>query len=111
MHISIMFLCLTQSKMIVEKKIEKMNAIMFLFCFQSKTIAEQKAEKINAKLGYRPIEEVEEQPETPAETFKRYEEELDINDFPQTARWKVTSRVSVVHCHFIKSECNTAMVW
>ncbi|XP_076444646.1 putative ATP-dependent RNA helicase DDX46 [Babylonia areolata] len=59
----------------------------------SKTIAEQKAEKINAKLGYRPIEEIEEQPaETPAETFKRYEEELDINDFPQTARWKVTSR-------------------
>ncbi|KAL8561776.1 putative ATP-dependent RNA helicase ddx46 [Nucella lapillus] len=59
----------------------------------SKTIAEQKAEKINAKLGYRPIEENEEQPpETPAETFKRYEEELDINDFPQTARWKVTSR-------------------
>ena len=28
------------------------------------------------------------------ETFRRYEEELDINDFPQTARWKVTSRVS-----------------
>jgi ATP-dependent RNA helicase DDX46/PRP5 len=22
--------------------------------------------------------------------FKRYEEELEINDFPQTARWKVT---------------------
>lgn len=58
-----------------------------------KTIAEQKAEKINAKLGYHPpSEEMEDMPETPAETFKRYEEELDINDFPQTARWKVTSK-------------------
>uniref|UniRef100_A0AAR2LW87 Probable ATP-dependent RNA helicase DDX46 n=1 Tax=Pygocentrus nattereri TaxID=42514 RepID=A0AAR2LW87_PYGNA len=27
-----------------------------------------------------------------AETVKRYEEELEINDFPQTARWKVTSK-------------------
>lgn len=26
------------------------------------------------------------------ESFKRYEEELEINDFPQTARWKVTSK-------------------
>lgn len=51
------------------------------------------AEKIHAKLGYRPPTEEEEQ-ENNAETFKRYEEELEINDFPQTARWKVTSRVS-----------------
>jgi ATP-dependent RNA helicase DDX46/PRP5 len=61
----------------------------------SKTIAEQMAEKINAKLGYRPQQTVEEEKEPeapPAETFKRYEEELEINDFPQTARWKVTSR-------------------
>ncbi|XP_070186691.1 probable ATP-dependent RNA helicase DDX46 isoform X2 [Littorina saxatilis] len=58
----------------------------------SKTIAEQKAEKINAKLGYRPPSDEMEESETPAETFKRYEEELDINDFPQTARWKVTSK-------------------
>lgn len=57
----------------------------------SKTIAEQMAEKIHAKLGYRPPAEEEEQ-ENNAETFKRYEEELEINDFPQTARWKVTSR-------------------
>ncbi|KAJ8318546.1 hypothetical protein KUTeg_003637 [Tegillarca granosa] len=57
----------------------------------SKTIAEQMAEKIHAKLGYRPPTEEEEQ-ENNAETFKRYEEELEINDFPQTARWKVTSR-------------------
>jgi len=57
------------------------------------------AEKINAKLGYRPVQPVEEEKEAmsenvpPAETFKRYEEELEINDFPQTARWKVTSKV------------------
>ncbi|CAL1528686.1 unnamed protein product [Lymnaea stagnalis] len=60
----------------------------------SKTIAEQLAEKLNARLGYRPQSEEEQitlEPTT-GETFKRYEEELDINDFPQTARWKVTSR-------------------
>jgi len=60
------------------------------------------AEKINAKLGYRPIQAVEEEKEPeapPAETFKRYEEELEINDFPQTARWKVTSKASRSHIH------------
>ena len=51
------------------------------------------AEKINAKLGYKPAVEEEKEPEQPGETFKRYEEELEINDFPQTARWKVTSKV------------------
>lgn len=59
----------------------------------SKTIAEQMAEKINAKLGYTPPTEEEKAAEEPqGETFKRYEEELEINDFPQTARWKVTSK-------------------
>lgn len=29
------------------------------------------------------------------ETFRKYEEELEINDFPQQARWKVTSKVSI----------------
>ncbi|XP_064633149.1 probable ATP-dependent RNA helicase DDX46 [Lineus longissimus] len=59
----------------------------------SKTIAEQMAEKINAKLGYRPqSEEEKDQAESQTETFKRYEEELEINNFPQTARWKVTSK-------------------
>ena len=52
------------------------------------------AEKINAKLGYRPPQEEEkESAQAPTEMLKRYEEELEINDFPQTARWKVTSRV------------------
>ena len=67
-----------------------------LLFLQSKTIAEQMAEKINAKLGYRPVVEEEKETETATETFKRYEEELEINDFPQTARWKVTSKVSDV---------------
>ncbi|XP_071106220.1 probable ATP-dependent RNA helicase DDX46 [Haliotis cracherodii] len=58
----------------------------------SKTIAEQMAEKIHAKIGYRPQAEEEKEQESAGETFKRYEEELDINDFPQTARWKVTSK-------------------
>lgn len=51
------------------------------------------AEKLNAKLGYRPQQEDEKAEEPAQETFKRYEEELEINDFPQTARWKVTSKV------------------
>ncbi len=54
------------------------------------------AEKINAKLGYRPQQEEEKEAEPATETFKRYEEELEINDFPQTARWKVTSKVCIV---------------
>ncbi len=53
------------------------------------------AEKINAKLNYRPQVEEEKEAEPQQETFKRYEEELEINDFPQTARWKVTSKVGI----------------
>uniref|UniRef100_A0AAY4B3J0 Probable ATP-dependent RNA helicase DDX46 n=1 Tax=Denticeps clupeoides TaxID=299321 RepID=A0AAY4B3J0_9TELE len=60
----------------------------------AKTIAEQLAEKINAKLNYTPMEKLEEERQAAeqAESVKRYEEELEINDFPQTARWKVTSK-------------------
>ncbi|XP_041122314.1 probable ATP-dependent RNA helicase DDX46 isoform X2 [Polyodon spathula] len=60
----------------------------------AKTIAEQLAEKINAKLNYIPVEKQEEEKQESVqnETLKRYEEELEINDFPQTARWKVTSK-------------------
>ena len=81
-----------------------------MVCVQSKTIAEQMAEKINAKLGYRPVQPVEEEKEVeapPAETFKRYEEELEINDFPQTARWKVTSKVRWL-CHY---NTQTIPIW
>ena len=52
------------------------------------------AEKINAKLGYTPHADDDKDLNGEQETFKRFEEELDINDFPQTARWKVTSKVS-----------------
>ncbi|KFP95155.1 putative ATP-dependent RNA helicase DDX46, partial [Haliaeetus albicilla] len=66
----------------------------------AKTIAEQLAEKINAKLNYVPIEKQEEEKQDGGqnESFKRYEEELEINDFPQASnhfaiiRWKVTSK-------------------
>ena len=54
------------------------------------------AEKLNAKLNYIPKAEEEEQEgegPTKKEVFRKYEEELEINDFPQTARWKVTSKV------------------
>lgn len=54
----------------------------------AKTIAEQLAEKINAKLNYVPIEKQEEEKQEGGqnETFKRYEEELEINDFPQASK-------------------------
>lgn len=60
----------------------------------AKTIAEQLADKINAKLNYTPVEKLEDDRQTTeqSDTVKRYEEELEINEFPQTARWKVTSK-------------------
>ena len=72
------------------------------------------AEKINAKLGYTPHADEDKDMNGDQETFKRYEEELEINDFPQTARWKVTSKVSILgNCihwkdfqHFFTRETN-----
>lgn len=63
---------------------------------QAKTVAEQLAAKLNNKLNYQPKEEEEVDilaPGAADPTFKKYEEELEINDFPQQARWKVTSKV------------------
>lgn len=68
------------------------------FLLQAKTVAEQLAAKLNNKLNYQPKEEEEIDLLTPGAadtTFKKYEEELEINDFPQQARWKVTSKVCV----------------
>ncbi|CAF4485458.1 unnamed protein product, partial [Rotaria magnacalcarata] len=31
------------------------------------------------------------------DAFKIFEEELEINDFPQNARWKVTSKETLAH--------------
>lgn len=60
----------------------------------AKTVAEQLAAKLNTKLNYQPREEdlVESDVEAGEQTFRKYEEELEINDFPQQARWRVTSK-------------------
>ncbi|XP_031629803.1 probable ATP-dependent RNA helicase DDX46 [Contarinia nasturtii] len=60
----------------------------------AKTVAEQLAAKLNNKLNYQPKEEddVNILATGTESTFKKYEEELEINDFPQQARWKVTSK-------------------
>lgn len=59
----------------------------------AKNLAEQRAEKLHAKLNYQPkLDEEEKEEEPTQETFHKYEEELEINDFPQQARWKVTSK-------------------
>ena len=59
----------------------------------TKTVAEHLAAKLNAKLNYQPTDEAAAGPAPDTkETFQKYEEELVINDFPQQARWKVTSK-------------------
>lgn len=60
----------------------------------ARTVAEQLAAKLNTKLNYQPKEEeeVKEEEVEQVETFCKYEEELEINDFPQQARWRVTSK-------------------
>ena len=59
----------------------------------TKTVAEHLAAKLNAKLNYQPTDEAAAGPAADTkETFQKYEEELVINDFPQQARWKVTSK-------------------
>ena len=65
----------------------------------AKTIAEQLAEKINAKLNYVPLEKQEEERQDGGqnESFKRYEEELEINDFPQaSSRFKLFNWVETL---------------
>ena len=57
-------------------------------------VAEQLAAKLNTRLNYIPEEKTEEEPEPEEVSFTKYEEELEINDFPQHTRWKVTSKVS-----------------
>ncbi len=54
----------------------------------AKTVADHLAAKLNAKLNYMPqeVEEPEEQTANAKEGFKKFEEELLINDFPQQAR-------------------------
>jgi ATP-dependent RNA helicase DDX46/PRP5 len=54
-------------------------------------VAEQIAEKLNMRLNYTKQESTL---DNDSESFKVYEEELEINDFPQQARWRITSKVS-----------------
>lgn len=60
----------------------------------SKTVAEQIAEKLNMKLNYTKQENIAAADD---ENFKVYEEELEINDFPQQARWRITSKETISH--------------
>ncbi|XP_068618148.1 probable ATP-dependent RNA helicase DDX46 [Battus philenor] len=56
----------------------------------AKTVAEQLAAKLNTRLNYQPRDESNSEPAE--EVFRKYETELEINDFPQQARWRVTSK-------------------
>lgn len=71
-------------------------------CLKAKTVAEQLAAKLNTKLNYQPKEEDDKAEEEQVETFRKYEEELEINDFPQQARWRVTSKVSMVFYYVLQ---------
>lgn len=66
----------------------------------AKTVAEQLAAKLNNKLNYQPKDDDDLLIETSETVFRKYEEELEINDFPQQARWKVTSKV-LLYINFI----------
>ena len=59
----------------------------------SKTVAEQIAEKLNMKLNYTKQENVAAADE---ENFKVFEEELEINDFPQQVNISVNRILSSV---------------
>ncbi|XP_057658882.1 probable ATP-dependent RNA helicase DDX46 [Diorhabda carinulata] len=60
----------------------------------AKTVAEQLAAKLNTKLNYQPKDDDDDDDRNTddEQTFRKYEEELEINDFPQQARWRVTSK-------------------
>lgn len=57
-------------------------------------VAETIAGKLNQKLNYT---KQEKDSEETSESFKVYEEELEINDFPQQARFKATSKETLSH--------------
>ena len=51
----------------------------------AKTVAEQMAQKLNNKLNYQPSNDRDDDDDS-EESQHKYEEELEINDFPQQAR-------------------------
>ena len=69
----------------------------------ARNVAEQLAAKLNTRLNYAPQESEEPVEGMADETgegiaggsdvIQKFEEELEINDFPQPVRWKITSRV------------------
>ncbi|VDO66377.1 unnamed protein product, partial [Haemonchus placei] len=61
----------------------------------SKMIAKQLADKLNEKLNYLGGEALPEMNQE--EEWQYFEEELDINDFPQQVRYRVCSRESLGH--------------
>ncbi|ALC49742.1 CG6227 [Drosophila busckii] len=61
----------------------------------ARTVVEQLAAKLNNKLNYQPKDDEDgfgSSLGSNSNSFTKYEEELEINDFPQQARWKVTSK-------------------
>ena len=68
----------------------------------AKNVAEQLAAKLNTRLNYQPPEELANSGNGDSTPFsiestnpqvqKKYEEELEINEFPQQARWRITSK-------------------
>jgi len=64
----------------------------------AKGMAAHVAAKLNAKLNYTPSDEPGDLPEIGGQgEMQKFEEELVINDFPQQARWKVTSREALAN--------------
>ncbi|VDM30940.1 unnamed protein product [Hydatigera taeniaeformis] len=73
----------------------------------SRTAAELAAERLNAKLGYSKSssftnadgddESGSAATSSSADFVRRYEEELEINDFPQNVRWRITGRELLTH--------------
>ncbi|KAF5400783.1 DEAD box ATP-dependent RNA helicase [Paragonimus heterotremus] len=78
----------------------------------SRTLAEQAAERLHAKLGYSKqgqagsAGEDEAAPATGSDMVKRFEEELVINDFPQSVRWRITGREMLNH---LNDFCNVGV--
>ena len=65
--------------------------ILLSYPLQGLGLAKQLAEKVNNKLNYTPVEPEKEEETTSSDD--RYEDEIEINSFPQQARWKITSKV------------------
>ncbi|XP_017461791.1 PREDICTED: probable ATP-dependent RNA helicase DDX46, partial [Rhagoletis zephyria] len=62
----------------------------------AKSIAEQRAERLHAKLNYIPRDSGSGLGgSSSSNVSQRIEQELEINDFPQQARWRVTSKEAI----------------